>query len=210
MILCFGAQLGYEGPDVFILSQNLALALVDTGIIDKKLVENLKNSPAEEVANPIPPFISFPLGLVPKHDGGWRKIHHLSHPVGCSVNDHIPDGVREMRYTRFQDVLQMVIRAGNNCIILKRDVKDAFRSVPVTPYQQWLLGFMWKGKYYKQIYLSFALSTAPFIFNLFGEGLHWILVSYLRWALVYYLDNFVAIFSASQADRVRKASQAYN
>lgn len=41
MILRFGAQLGYEGPNAFILSKNLASALVDTDIIDRKLAEDL-------------------------------------------------------------------------------------------------------------------------------------------------------------------------
>lgn len=55
---------------------------------------------------------------------------------------------------------------------MKRHVKDAFRNIPVAPHQQWLLGFMWKEKYYKETCLSFGTSTAPFIFNLFGKGLH--------------------------------------
>ena len=156
------------------------LALVDTGIIDKKLAENLRCRWVEEVTNLILFLISSPLGLVPKHDGGWKKIYHLSYPIGCSVNDHISNGTGEMRYTRFQDVLQIIIRAGRNCIILKQDVKDVFRNVPVAPHQQWLLGFMWKGRYYKKTCLLFGLSTASFIFNLFREGLYWILVSYLR------------------------------
>ena len=82
-------------------------------------------------------------------------------------------------------------------MILKRDVKDASRNVPVAPQHEWLLGFKWRNKHYKETCLSFGLSTAPFIFNLFGEGLHWILVSYLRWILVHYLDDFIAIFTAT-------------
>ncbi len=210
MILRFGAQLDYEGPNTFILSKNLMSALADTGIIDKKLAEDLRCRQVEKVTNPTLPFISSPLGLVPKHDGGWRKIHHLSHPVDCSVNDHIPDGAGEMRYTRFQDVLQMVIRTGRNCIILKRDVKDAFKNVPVASHQQWLLGFMWEERYYKETCLSFGLSTTPFIFNFFGKSLHWVLVSYLRWILVHYLDDFVSVFSASQAEQIWQARHAYN
>lgn len=70
MILRFGAQLGYEGPDTFILSKNLASALADTGIIDKNLADDLRCHRVEEVTNPTLPFISSPLGLVPKHDEG--------------------------------------------------------------------------------------------------------------------------------------------
>lgn len=164
------------------------------------------------VINPSPPFISSPLGLVPKHDGGWKKIHHLSHPVRRSVNDNIPDGAGEMKYTRFQDVLHMVTRADRSCVVIKRDVKDAFKNVPVASHHQWLLGFMWKGRYYKETCSSFGLTTAPFSFNLFGEGSHWILVFFLRWVLVYYLDDFVAVFTAAEAAayQTRQARQAYN
>lgn len=133
MIIRFGAELGYKGPtDALILSKNLSSALVDTEIIDKKLRDDLELQRVVEVS-PERPFICSSLGLVPKHDGGWRKIHHLSHPVGRSVNDHIPDGAGEMRYSRLQDVLGMVIRGGRNCVIMKRDIKDAFRNVPVAP-----------------------------------------------------------------------------
>lgn len=146
MVLRFGAELGYEGPDAFILSDNLASALEDPTIIEKKLQEDLASGRVIPVHQPYRPFICSPLGLVPKHDGGWRRIHHLSHPRGKSVNDYIPDGAGEMRYTRFQEVLQLVINAGRHCIILKRDVKDAFRNVPVAPQHRWLLGFRWGGE----------------------------------------------------------------
>ena len=159
---------------------------------------------------PSRPFICSSLGLVPKHNWGWRRIHHLSHPHGELVNDYIPDGVGEMRYTRFQEVLQLVINAGRHCVIMKRDVKDAFRNVPVAPQHRWLLGFRWEGRYYKETCLSFGLATAPFIFNLFAEALHWIIASFLRWLLCHYLDNFVAIFrSDTSPERLLAEANAY-
>ncbi len=172
MILRFGAELGYEGPpNAFILSDNLASALKNTAIIWKKLQEDLASGRVSAMQQPHPLFICSPLGLVPKHDGGWWRIHHLSHLRGESVNDYIPDGAGEMRYIRFQEVLQLVTNAGSHGIILKRDVKDAFRNVRVAPQHQWLLGFSWRVKFYKETCLSFGLATAPFIFNLFAEAL---------------------------------------
>ena len=94
-------------------------------------------------------------------------------------------------------------------MILKQDIKNAFRNVSVAPHQQWLLGFMWKRRYYKKICLLIDLSTISFIFNLFGKGLYWILVCYLNWILVYYLDDFVAVFSAGKANSIRQACYAY-
>ncbi len=101
MIICFGVQLGYKGPiDTLILSNNLFSALVDIEIIDEKLRDDLEFQQVVEVSLERL-FICSPLGLVPKHDGCGRKIHHLSHPVSRSVNNHIPDGVGELRYLRF-------------------------------------------------------------------------------------------------------------
>ena len=72
MILRFGAELGYKGPDTFVLSDNLASALEDPTIIKKKLQEDLASGRMTPVHQPSRPFIFSPLGLVPKHDRGWR------------------------------------------------------------------------------------------------------------------------------------------
>ncbi len=180
-ILRFPVKLGYKSPlNAFILLDNLTSALKDPPIIDKKLIKDLALGRVVEVEKPTPPFICSPLGLVPKHDGDWRRIHYLSHPRGEWVNDHISDGEKELRYMRFQEVLELVIQARRDSIILERDVKDTFRNILVAPHYQWLLGFRWCRKFYKEKCLSFGLATAPFIFNLFAEALHWIIVSFLR------------------------------
>ena len=102
MILRFGAELGYESLlNAFILSDNLASALKDPPRINKKLIEDLALSRVVEVKKHTVLFICLPLGLVPKNDGCLGRIHHLLHPRGESVNDHISDGEEELRYTRF-------------------------------------------------------------------------------------------------------------
>ncbi len=115
-----------------------------------------------------------------------------------------------MRYTRFQKVLQLVINAGRHCVIMKKDVKDVFRNVPVTFQHRCLLGFRWEGRYYKKTCLSFGLAIALFIFNLFAEALHWIIASFFRWVLCHYLDDFVAIFrSDTSPGRLVAEANAY-
>ncbi len=105
MVLRFGAELGYKGPNAFILSENLASALEYPTIIEKKLKENLASGRVTPVHQPSRPFICSLLGLIPKHYKGWKRVHHLSHPCGDLLNDYIPDDVGKMRYTRFQKVL---------------------------------------------------------------------------------------------------------
>lgn len=201
-IITFGARLGYEGPEQFVLADNLASALEDPEVIDRQLESDLRLGRVTEVAVPDAPLIISPLGLVPKQDGGWRRIHHLSHPPGGSVNDGIPSDYGSLRYSAIDDVLGMVRAAGRGCWIIKKDLKEAFRMVPVAPAHRWLLGFRWRGRYYMENCLSFGLRTAPFIFNLFAEGLHWLWLRSQPWLrLRHYLDDFIGVLPPELAHR---------
>lgn len=80
--------------------------------------------------------------------------------------------------------------------MMKRDLKAAFRHIPVVLEDHWLLIFEWNGKYYTDIFLPFGLRTAPFIFNMFSEALNWILHKKYSWTLTHYLDDFLAFFPA--------------
>ena len=198
-ILQFGAMLGYTGPKTLLLSKNLSSAFLLPQVMEEKIQADLRLGRIAETT-PTFPLISSPLGFVPKPNGSWRKIHHLSFPEGSSVNDYIFPESAYIQYVSFENVLGMVRRAGKGCLILRRDMKDAFRIIPVAPHQRWLLAFEWAGKYYTECVLPFGLSTAPFIFNLFAEAWHWILQSYLGWELLeHYLDDNMAAIKAIKA-----------
>jgi hypothetical protein len=72
--------------------------------------------------------------------------------------------------------------------------------IPVAEEHRWLLGFCWRDQYYTEKCLPFGLRTAPFLFNMFAEAFHWILLasSTPAWRLqiVHYLDDFVSILPA--------------
>lgn len=81
---------------------------------------------------------------------------------------------------------------------MKRDLKDAFRHIPVASSDHWLLGFFCDGRYWMKRYLPFGLRTSPFIFDLFAKALHWVLAAVLMWtSILHYLDDFFAILSSS-------------
>lgn len=82
-----------------------------------------------EVENPFLRFISSPLGLVPKHDGGFRKIHHLSYSNGNSVNDYITEEASSLSHTSLHEIFNKVILASRHAVLIKRDIKDAFRII---------------------------------------------------------------------------------
>jgi hypothetical protein len=208
--IAFGVQLGYEGPAQRILSNNLTSASLSGEVITQQVSSDLGLGRITPVV-PTEKFISSPLGLVPKHDGGFRRIHHLSHPAEKSVNDHIPGEYSAISYTKLSDILDAILHLGRGTVLVKRDIQSAFRTVPVSLRWRWLLGFFWEGQYYVENCLSFGLATAPFIFNLFAEGLHWMLQAHLGWTVFHYLDDFISLFPpGSSSVTIQTAARDYS
>jgi hypothetical protein len=198
-IITFGAKLGYTGPDQLIISDNLASALLQpddiTSEIDKRIallqIRRIDTLPSK--------YICSPLGLTPKSDGGWRRIQHLSHPPGHSVrvNDHIPRQWGSLVYTQFDEAVATVLRAGPHCLLVKRDLTDAFRHIPVHTDDWWLLGFRWGEAFYQDLFLPFGLRTPPAIFDLFATVLEWIARGEVQLPHAqHYLDDFLMVIPA--------------
>ena len=78
-------------------------------------------------------------------------ISRKSYPKGRWVNNNRPGGAGN---TKFQEVLDLIFKAGRNCVVFGRDINDAFREINPTKRR-----------------VSFCLSAAPFIFNPFSKGL---------------------------------------
>ena len=154
-------------------------------------------------------YIISPLGLVPKPSGGFPRIHHLSTPPGHSVNDHIPSHYGQLKYALFDEALDHVRRAGKGAVMVKRDLADAFRHIPIHPSDWWLFGFEWQGKLFEERFLPFGLRTAPRIFNYFAEGLHWSLATRSTAAITHYLGDFLAICPATDEGAALQFKQTF-
>ena len=139
-IITYGAQIGYTGSEKRVISENLMSADEDPATITSQLRKDLECGRVSSHSGRHP-FYSSPLGLVAKSNGSWRRIHHLSHPHGDSVNDWIPESCSTLEYTTIEHVFHLVRKAGKGAIIVKKDLKDAFRMIPVAPHDRWLLGF---------------------------------------------------------------------
>ena len=112
------------------------------------------------------PFNSFcvisPLLCVPKRDSAEiRMVHDLSFPESKSVNSGIPSD------TYLQDEYQLwlpgisrlvdfIMQKGKGCKIFKRDLKRAFRQIPVDPNNIPLLGFQVDSEFYFHSVLPFG------------------------------------------------------
>ena len=145
-----GCDIGYTRPQFTYRSNNLHSAYQQPTILDATIAEECK---AGRVLGPfdkppLPCFRSSGLGLVPKHDGGWRTICHLSVPHGSSVNDFIDPDIFTLTYCSVDDAYVIVNSLGAGALISKIDLKSAFRLISVRPRGWNLLGIQWREKFY--------------------------------------------------------------
>jgi hypothetical protein len=196
-IIDHGASLGFIGLEHPQSCRNLKSASEAPGTvssaIDALLAKNAAHGPFNHP--PFPTFRASPLGTaVRKRSLKRRLINHLSWPAGDSVNNGIPDAEGKICYESFESALQLVRSFGKGTLLAKLDLQDAFRHIPVRP-QDWpLLGFHWQSRFYYAVVLMFGIKSAPYIFNLFAEALHWIIKRHIPGDLRHYLDDFLPAF----------------
>ena len=204
----FGARIGYNGARK---GQRIARNLPNADDLPELLKEDIVEQEGHDrltrhnSLNALPPcFFSSPLGLVDKPNGKKRRIHHLSHPPGESVNDGIPETFGEIAYASIDEVISVIRQLGQGAIMIKRDFADAFRQIPVSPIDSPLLGFSFQGTFYAERFLPFGLRTAPYLFNLFAEVFHWLLecnlkVQFPLAKVIHYLDDFIVLLPPESA-----------
>ena len=71
------------------------------------------------------------LGVIPKKDGDWRVIYHLSAPYGLSINDFIDPQELSLHYSSVDDAISMCDNLGHGTLLAKIDLKNTFRQCPV-------------------------------------------------------------------------------
>ena len=118
-----------------------------------------------------------PLGLIPKKNkpGKWRMIVDLSSSRGSSINHGISSDVASLQYTSVDDLAALVKSKGEGSYLVKADIQEAYRMVPVHPEDQHLLGVEWNGAVFIDKFLPFGFQSAPKIFSAVADALLWIL-----------------------------------
>ena len=96
-----------------------------------------------------------------------------------------------MRYSSFDEAVELVRLLGPSSFMAKLDIRHAFCLCPVRPDQWSLLGYFWEGHYFFDTRLPFGSPSSPFIFNTFADLLLWILIVYGGiQCILHYLDDF--------------------
>ena len=170
-------------------------ALANTKVVDDRIATELA---AGRLQGPIPPHLvsvvhTSPLGLVPKthQPNKWRLICDLSSLAGSSVNDGLSPELCSLQYAKVDDAVNMIQLLGRDTQLVKLDLKDVYRIVPVHPADYHLLGIKWKGHTYVDRALPFGLRSAPKIFNAIADLISWVLTCQGVTSHLHYLDDFL-------------------
>ena len=107
-----------------------------------------------------------PMNSVPKSSVDERRvIVDLSWPKGNAVNDGISKDmylgeVIELHYASVEQVCRMVLEVGLGCHIYKRDLRHAYRQIPVDPSDYQYLGYYWENNLYFDTALAMGQRNA--------------------------------------------------
>lgn len=147
-----------------------------------------------------------PLGIIPKKNrpNKWRLITDLSSPEGYSVNDGIEGAWATLEYVSIDHLAQIIASVGRGAFLVKADIKEAYRIVPVHPDDQRLLGVSWDNRIYIDTRLPFGLRSAPKIFNAIADALQWIIQSRGVPLLIHYLDDYALVASSKAVSQSHK------
>lgn len=155
---------------------------------------------------PAAPIHLSPMGLIPKphQPNKFRLIVDLSTPSGKSVNDGISSNLSTLKYASVDDAVAMIQALGRGTKLVKIDLKDAYRLVPVHPDDYPLLGVCWDGDTYLDRALPFGLRSAPKIFSAVADFLAWVLHCHGIAHQLHYLDDFLFL-GAPYTDEAARA-----
>ena len=133
--LQYGCNIGYTGPQFAHCGNNLPSSFQHPSTLDANIIAECDKGcilgPFE--TPPLSNFRCSGLGLVPKHDGGWRAIYHLSAPYGSSINDSIDPQVYILTYCSVDDAFATVSALGKDSLMAKIHLQNAFKLIPVRP-----------------------------------------------------------------------------
>ena len=139
------------------------------------------------------PTIVSALGAIPKPDGSIRLIHDGSMPQGQAMNDYASN--EACKYQSLQEALDLV-KEGHHIAII--DLKSAYRSVKIHPFNYEATGLQWtfKGEdrptYLVDTRLPFGSRKSPSIFNRLTQAIRRMMAN-RGYPIVAYLEDFFIV-----------------
>ena len=158
LLLAYGWPANYcssSDPAPFNSNHSSAINFAQTveSFIDTELSHEVTAGPFKH--DPIPSRLQMSPPLI---------VLDLSIPPGRSVNDGIPkdtfpDVPFHLTLPRSADFANLILSNGRGSFIYKKDLKRAYRQIPVDPKDYKFLGHKWRDNYYFDLVLPFGLRS---------------------------------------------------
>jgi len=146
-----------------------------------------------------------PLGLIPKKSkpGKLCLIVDLSSPMDASVNDGISPDLASSLYASIDHFAALIVMEGKGSFLVKADIKEAYRMVPVHPEDQHQ---KWEGVIFMDKTLPFGLRSAPKIFSVVADAAQSILKKEGVNSGLHYLDDYIFVASDQSSAMAQKCT----
>ena len=121
------------------------------------------------------------------------------------MNDGIPknsylDSAVDLSFPRVDDLVELIKIHGQGCHLYKRDLKRAYRQIPVDPGDVPLLGYCFEEYFYFDKFLSMGLRSAAHICQRVTNAIRYMCLM-MKIAVLNYLDDFAGADSPMAAQR---------
>ena len=146
--------------------------------------------------DPIPSRLqTSPLQTVDKDKTKRRVVLDLSFPPGRSVSDGIPkdtflDVPFHLTLPRSADFVSLILSKGPGSFLYKKDLKRAYRQIPVDPKDYKFLGYKWRDSYYFDLVLPFGLRSATMACQRTTTAIAYMFKSEFNFSCINYVDDF--------------------
>lgn len=149
-----------------------------------------------------------PLNSLPKKDTDERRvILDLSYPKGLSVNEFISNkeylGEKiEVIYPKVDDFIHLIKIKGQGCLLFKKDLRRAYRQIPICPSSYNLVGFVWKKHIFCDTVLSMGCRSSAHIAQRVTNA-----ITFIMFKLGIYILNYID--DLASAEKKENAEFAY-
>ena len=108
-----------------------------------------------------------------------------------------------LKFPKVDDFVNLIKMKGRNCLLFKRDLKRAYRQIPVDVTDVPLLGYAFENQYYFDLFLSSGLRSAAQICQRVTNAIQY-MCHILHIAILNYLDDLAG------ADEPESAWRSYS
>ena len=148
-----------------------------TDLVNKEVVKGYLLGPFDHI--PYEKYRINPIGLAEhKYSKKKRLIVDMSAPHqdvnNPSLNSLIDKITCSLKYTSIDDAIRVFKELRQNAWLMKTDITDAFKLLPIKPALWPYHGICWDGKYYFFTRLVFGSRSSPKLFDNLSRAICWV------------------------------------